>query len=373
MWLILLETYERMAAAIKAGIVPTAEQQTEIFASSDEGPRNYTTAGEIAEISVKGVLTEEKDFFAMFFGGGNTTYKDIRASLALAENDPKIKGTLMRFDSPGGNIDGLFDTIAAIDAYEKPITAVVGNKAASAAFALASVCDSIECSGKASAVGSVGVVVDTYIDNSIVTITSTNAPKKRPDPSTDEGKAQIREYLDGYEELFIDAIATGRKKSVDYVKSNFGRGAMVLAGDALEKGMIDKITSIEPRKNSGKGASSMDVNKLKAEYPAVYAAIIGEGVAQERDRAGAHAIMGRQTGAVDIALKAIEEGTGMTATMQATYMTAGLNKTTVDAHQGEGDSVATVVDGAQVPAEKSDADASSKLTAAVLEKCGIEA
>src|SRR5688572_10535595 len=87
------------------------EQQS--TASSDR-PRNLTVAGSTAQIAIEGVLTKKPDFFALFFGGGNTTYSTIRQALATAEMDPTIKDVVLHIDSPGGSVDGLFETLDAI-------------------------------------------------------------------------------------------------------------------------------------------------------------------------------------------------------------------------------------------------------------------
>ena len=70
----------------------------------------------------------------------------------------------------------------------------------------------------------------------------------------------------------------------------------------------------------------MDLAKLRAEHPDVYAAAVQDGVRQERDRAGAHLTMGKASGAMDTAVKAVLEGTEMTATLQSEYMAAGMNR-----------------------------------------------
>src|SRR3546814_10204450 len=57
-----------------------------------------------------------------------------------------------------------------------------------------------------------------------VEIVSSNAPDKRPDLSTDEGRGKIRAMLDGIEEVFLSDIARGRGVPVSPVKRDFGAG-----------------------------------------------------------------------------------------------------------------------------------------------------
>ena len=139
-------------------------------------------------------------------------------------------------------MDGLFDCLAALEAFSKP-KETIASMADSAAYAIACLGGKITARNKASEFGSVGVCA-TYVRYdgvNIYDITSSNAPNKRPDPSTKEGQAAIREGLDAIEELFIEAIATGRGTNVKDVKKNYGRGAVFLATAAQDAGMIDAI------------------------------------------------------------------------------------------------------------------------------------
>ena len=148
-WLLASDALKAMERAQAAGLAPSAVQQGQIDARIDaidsgNTSRIMKTAGNIAEISIKGVLTKSPDFFAMFFGGGNTTYSEIISAIATAEQDSAITDIRFAVDSPGGSIDDLFEAVAAIQNTTKPTTAVVSNLAASAAFALVAATDRIE-------------------------------------------------------------------------------------------------------------------------------------------------------------------------------------------------------------------------------------
>jgi ClpP class serine protease len=177
--------------------------------------------------------------------GGNTTYPEIIQSLAMAHADMGIKRIVLNISSPGGYVDGLFDCLGALEACTKP-KETRASMADSAAYAIACLGGKITASNKAAEFGSVGVCA-TYVRYDgveIYDIVSSNAPNKRPDPSTKEGQAVIREGLDAIEELFIDAIARGRGTDIKNVAKNFGRGAVFLATAALSAGMIDAISGV---------------------------------------------------------------------------------------------------------------------------------
>ena len=385
-WLLELNAWKRLEAVLKAGTMPT-DKQVEAFTplaqTSDSDPRILTRADDKAEILVEGILTERFDIMAFFSGGGNTTYQDIRASLALADQDETVKEALMVISSPGGSFMGLFDTIEAINKFSKPIKTVVKGLAASAAYALAAATDSIEVTNKADSLGSVGVVADFDVDENTVTVSSTKAPKKAPDVTTTAGKKVVRETLDGLHELLAESIAVGRGTTIKDVNANFGQGATLLAEKALKNGMIDKIQSkavnvkIKPRNNSGRKEAKMNLVEFKAEHPGVYAEVlalgVADGVKNERDRAGAHLTYGEQQGAMKTAIKAVKEGTELTQTLLAEYMTAGRNKNDVDTRTAEEKALAAAANGAdsKTDAEK-DVEAGSKILAQAAGNCGVK-
>jgi ClpP class serine protease len=284
-WLLKPEIAQAMRAARTLGYQPTTEERAKFAAQMQEAyaardgdvPRIMNIAGDTAEVSVEGVLTEKPDCFALMFGGGNTTYEGIRQSLARAESDPSIKKVVMNVASPGGSVRGLFETLGAIEAFSKPIT-VRASLAASAAYGIAAVAGPIEATTAASEFGSVGVACEIYLDDEVVQITSTEAPNKRPDVRTEEGQGVVRGYLDAFHEIFVDAIARGRSASTGEkitaadVNAGFGRGASVLAKQSKAAGMIDRIAPQPKRTRPGARAETEDHDAPPATSPQASAA-----------------------------------------------------------------------------------------------------
>src|SRR5688572_3391408 len=132
------------------------------------------------EIRVQGLLTERPSFFAMLFGSGNTTYASLREALAKAQNDPDVSSVLLRVNSPGGNVDGLFKTLDALKSFPKEISSRAEN-ANSAAYAIVAAAGSIEAEATSSSFGSIGVAASFFKTDYIIDITNTDSPKKRPD------------------------------------------------------------------------------------------------------------------------------------------------------------------------------------------------
>jgi len=334
-------------------------------------PENYAVVGNTAQITVEGVLSEEPDFWAWLFGMDGTTYRDIRDALALAAADPLVRNVVLAVASPGGYVDGLFETLAALEAFPKDMT-VRATEAQSAAYGLSAMAGPITALGPASCFGSVGVAIDYTFraDVEYVSLTSTEAPNKRPDPRTAEGKAVVVAELDALHELFVDAIARGRARatgkdfSVEKVNSTFGRGATYLAEAAKAAGMIDKMPRAVKSGASAEAAPTTPIaadggeekvvtmtlpvltkEQLKLQYPEQCAALEAGVLEEERDRVDAHLTMGEASGDMATAIEAVRKGSKMTSLMQAKYMSAGMNRKDRDDRQADSDTAGAVVAG----------------------------
>lgn len=348
-WLINPDNLKPLEAAMARGIVPTAEQQIEFEAAYSDGEypgsRIMAKAGSTAQIDISGTLTRQPSWIARWFGGGNTAYSEILSAVAEAERDPNIREIIISIDSPGGQTNGLVEVMDAIRDATKPTTAYVRGMACSAAYGIASQADKIVAENRGSMLGSVGVKVAYAVYPEVVEITSTNAPKKAPDVTTEDGKADVREMLDEIEAVFLQDIAAGRGVSVDTVKKDYGRGGVFLADNALKYGMIDEIQTARAATGGAstptQEAKIMNLQELKAAHPGVYAEAVAEGVSQERDRVGAHLTMGEASGDMATAIKACKDGEAMTATLQATYMSAGMNKQSIAARAADDQTTAT--------------------------------
>ncbi len=390
MWLLTTEVLNRMRAARTLGYAPTLEERREFAAAMQEaharnpavaGPRNLKVAGEVAQINIEGVLTEKPDCFALMFGDGNTTYASIREALASADADPNVKSIVLNVDSPGGSVHGLFETLAALEATQKPITSIA-SLAASAAYAIVSAAGGpIRAKTIGSQFGSIGVAASIYLDDDVLDLASTDAPNKRPDVSTEAGQAVVREELDAIHEVFVDGIASGRthatgeKFDAKRINSDFGRGGVLLAKEAKKRGMIDTIPKAIVRAPNGKHATAdnesgespqektqMDIATLKAQHPAVFAeafnegkaAGITEGTATERKRVKAHVTMGKSAGVLpkeNVALAHIESGASVQDDeVFAAYQSAAMNRQAQGTRQAETEEAGKAAEGALKPA-----------------------
>lgn len=340
-WLLEGDLCNRIQQAVKAGMVPSGEQQAAYEASygdPSDTPRVLRIAGNQASIDVVGILTGAPNLMARWYGGGNTTYREIREAHAIAEADPSVKSIELRIASPGGEASSEWAaTMDAIKNSKKPVVASVGTLAASAAYGIATQAGEIVAQNRMTRVGSVGVAATYFVWADEITITSTDAPDKRPDITTEAGKAKVRAELDSIHKIFADAVASGRGVTQETVNSTYGRGGMFLASEAVSRGMIDSIAEssaapVNPTTTtaeSGTKGGPMDLATLKATHPATYAQAVAEGVSQgvasERDRVVAHLTYAEASDSMPLAVDSIKKGVGVTASLQAQYLTAARN------------------------------------------------
>lgn len=262
MWFLQSEALAEIKAARSLAAPATSEQQATFTAararqSEGEAPAGLTVAGDTAQINVVGVLVPQLSFMLWMLGISQTAYGEIREALARAASDASVKRVSLFVNSPGGNIDGLFNTLAALEAFGKPIS-VIAECACSAAYAIAALAGPITAANPASQFGSIGVAASVPVDDDVVNVTSTEAPNKRPDVSTEEGRAIVREQLDAVHDLFVDAIARSRGTNIANVNANYGRGGTLLAGAAKQRGMIDGVAAPAKRVGTRGGAASAD-------------------------------------------------------------------------------------------------------------------
>lgn len=218
----------------------------------------------IAIVSLTGPLYPRANLFTQYCGAVSAE-KLIGELSALIEDD-NIKSIVIDVDSPGGVVTKTDEVSQLIRNArgKKRITAYVSGNGASAAYWILSACEKVVMSSTA-AVGCLGTMI-CYLDDSKameeagmqeIIIISNQTPNKNLPPTTPEGKAQLQSLVDDMTDTMFQEIATNRGTSVQKVAKNFGSGAMVLAADAVSRGMADEIMTMEALLTS-EGAANTD-------------------------------------------------------------------------------------------------------------------
>lgn len=160
----LMMTMQRFVKADHGQEVKSLPQRMGMLAASYGGTvvdrKPYVMVEGVAVIPVHGVLINS-------FGdtyGYVTGYNYIRRMVDIAESDDDVVAVGFDCASPGGMVQGCFETADLIANMTKPTAAFVESMAASACYAIASACDKIYVTESA-ILGSVGVL-RTHMDYS---------------------------------------------------------------------------------------------------------------------------------------------------------------------------------------------------------------
>ena len=214
-----------------------------------QNARAVTVRDGVATVPVSGPIFRYANLFTQISGA--TSIEMLSKDFQAAMDSPDVKAIILNMDTPGGQVTGTAEFAEMV--YQargaKPVVAYVDGMAASAGYWIASAADSIVVS-KTGEVGSIGVI-GTVMDDSpkagsgTYRFISSQSPDKRIDPSSNEGAAKIQARIDQLAQTFIDDVARNRGVSVEDVAAKFGRGSVVMPGDAVSAGMADEISTYE--------------------------------------------------------------------------------------------------------------------------------
>ena len=216
----------------------------------DDNPLDEELSGDTATIHIEGPLSMSGPSpLARLFGIDGTSYKNITAWFKNCKGRADVKNVVLAFNSPGGDVNGVDEAWQAIQACGKNCTAENHGIMASAAYWLASACPNIVAMSPACEQGSIGVK-HVVIDDSeamkaggkkVITIVNKDSPYKDDDASGKTGREALQKRCDAMAEVFMARVAEGRKTTIDDVRENYGRGAVMISFEAKRVGMIDDI------------------------------------------------------------------------------------------------------------------------------------
>ena len=202
----------------------------------------------IATIPVAGPIFRHANLFTEVSGA--TSIEILARDFTAALNDASVRGIILDIDSPGGTVSGVHEFAEMVYRARgrKPITAYVGNLAASAAYWIASAADEIVLDDTA-ALGSIGVVavVPDPAQRKVrdLEIVSSQSPNKRLDPSTDAGRMALQREVDTLADIFVGAVARNRGRSAEQVIAEMGGGGIEIGLGAIAAGLGDRLGNYE--------------------------------------------------------------------------------------------------------------------------------
>ncbi len=288
----------------------------------------------VAVIPVRGMIRPQHGFMS------GTSLRSLASDLTAALDSREVTAIVLDIESPGGQVTGLDEISDMIYGArgQKPIIAHCGGgMIASAALWIASACNEVVLTGSAE-IGSLGVVA-TYIDWKAfdervgikeIEIVSSQSPKKRPDPTTDDGLAIIQTRIDAIADVFVDHVARNYGIPRARVLSDFGQGDLLVGEAAVTAGLAARLATFDdlmeelassgrnssafpsgigasqmPRENTGSPTptekSAVTLEQIKADHPEIANALIEEG-----RKAGAEAERNRIKGIQELAVDGLE-------------------------------------------------------------------
>ncbi|WP_264337558.1 S49 family peptidase [Wolbachia endosymbiont (group B) of Dolichovespula media] len=224
-----------------------------------------------AVIAIHGILTKKPGAFDDFLG--MTSYEKIQEEIEEALSNKDIETILLDIDSPGGEVNGVFDLADFI--YEsrtkKRIIAIANDDAYSAAYAIASSTEKVFVS-RTSGVGSIGVIAS-HIDQSRfdekcgIKYTTVFAGSRKNDlnphePITSESLESLQKEVDRLYEMFVQLIARNRGLSIEKIRST--EAGLYFGERAVEIGVADGVTTFFEFINNHRSVS-MTTNELTDE------------------------------------------------------------------------------------------------------------
>lgn len=256
-----------------------------------QNTRKVTMRDSVAVVPITGPIFRYANLMTELSGA--TSLEVLSRDFNAAIDDPSVTRIVLDVNSPGGQATGIADFAAMVRSASKPVTAFV-EMAASAAYWIASAAGDVVIS-KTGLAGNVGAVLglDARKDPSRVEIVSSQSPNKRPDVTTDAGRAQMQAMVDTLAQVFIDDVAAHRGLTSEAVITDFGGGAVLVGADAVQAGMADRLGTLEdviaglagqrvssafsPAPSKPTGVKTMTLAELRAAHPDLCAELVAEG------------------------------------------------------------------------------------------------
>ncbi|MFN7019823.1 MAG: S49 family peptidase [Phycisphaerales bacterium] len=207
----------------------------------------------IAVLHINGPIVDGESGGAGLFGGGSVGSTTIRRALQQIEDQPRIKGVVVRIDSPGGSAiasEIIWQGLRRVGK-SKPVWVSVGSMAASGGYYIAVAGDKIYVN-PSSIVGSIGVVggklamAGLYDHLKLKVVPRSRGPMGgvlgSMNPWTETERAFVRKRMTDTYELFTRRVSAGRE-GIDLSRTAEGR--LFTGNVAVTNKMADEIGGLD--------------------------------------------------------------------------------------------------------------------------------
>jgi len=262
---------------MKAKGLPDVATVAAMASGSDREDALYDRLGPLAVVRLSGPMSKDGNLW-----WGITSMREVGAGLLQAGQDATVSGIFLDVDTaPGGTVAGIEELagIARMVAAQKPLYVYASDLLASAAYWVASQAKEI-ATHETAEIGSIGVVLthtdwsgwneQMGVDVSYITAGKYKAMGNPDEPLSEEARAYLQQQLDAVYDLFLDAVAEGRRVSREQALA-MADGKVFLGRQALELGLVDRLESRADFINRIVQEVHMDLKTFKAEHAGVAA------------------------------------------------------------------------------------------------------
>lgn len=231
------------------------ELRNPTYDGSDGLPPMIEKRGNVGILYISGSLIDGQASWMRYFGV--VGYDDITSAAARVYADPDIEKVLVRVESPGGMVSGIFDAgdrLAKLSS-SKPTVVYSGSQAASGGYWLATSFKGDFVAGPTADIGSIGVVsvhVDTSkadeirgIKKTILRSGDNKARVNSIEPLTPELKAKEEAKMADVHALFRARVKAARPNMSAEDLAAATDGSTFLGKRAVTAGLIDGVSSFE--------------------------------------------------------------------------------------------------------------------------------
>jgi len=220
---------------------------------------------------LEGFLEPKESFWSRW--GMTTALSAFRSDVQAAIADPDVETIYIYCDSPGGIALGNQEAADVLfEAGKQKETVGVGEGlVASAAYFIYSACNQ-KVATPSTLIGSIGsmrIHGESSIANAEYgdTFTVFSFGQHKTDgnefePLTEQARETVQAGVDTFGTQFVNAVARHQKISFADVMENYGQGKVFIAGEALQRGMIDQI-----------GTFNISTGRIKAEQDSTTSSI----------------------------------------------------------------------------------------------------
>lgn len=238
----------------KAKLEEMAANPFTLFSNLLKTPTHTPKRDTLAVLHIDGAIVDGNSTGGGLFGGeGSVGSRTIRRALGEIEENDKIKGVVIRINSPGGSAiasEIIWQGVRRVAA-KKPVWVSIGGMAASGGYYIAVSGDKIYVN-PSSIVGSIGVVggkmalEGAYSKLHMNVVSRSRGPRAgvfgSVSPWSEADRALVRSKMTETYDLFTKRVSAGRK-GIDLSKTAEGR---IFAGNqAIDLKMADNIGGIE--------------------------------------------------------------------------------------------------------------------------------